>query len=77
MAATPEGTFPVSFDLFGSSMCSRGKSLLQRRQPQELKVAGALCRQMRGKPARHDKQRIAHLICLNLVWMLKHRQRAR
>jgi hypothetical protein len=37
----------------------------------ELKVAGALCRQMRRKSARREKQRIAHLICLNLVSLLK------
>lgn len=62
----------TSSDLFGSPLCTRGKPLIPRRQPLELKVAGALCRQMRRKPARREKQRIAHLICLNLVAMLKH-----
>ena len=71
MAETPECTIPTSLDLFGSAPCSLGKPLVQRRQPLELKVAGALCRQIHHKPARRDKQRIAHLICLNLVSMLQ------
>jgi hypothetical protein len=73
MAAILQCTIPTSFDLFGSSLCSRGRPLLRQRQPLELKVAGALCRQLRRKPARREKQRIAHLICLNLVSMLRHR----
>jgi hypothetical protein len=40
-------------------------------QPPELAAARALCRQIRRKQARAEKQRIAHLICLNLVSMLK------
>jgi hypothetical protein len=71
MAAVPQSTIPTSFDLFGSISCSRGNPSFHRRQPLELKVAGALCRQLRRKPARREKQRIAHLICLNLVSMLK------
>lgn len=73
MAAIPQCTTPTSFDLFGSPLCSRGKPLPYRRQPLELKVAGTLCRQLRCKPARRERQRIAHLICLNLVSMLKRR----
>lgn len=73
MAVIRQCTTPISFDLFESSVCNRGEPLRHRRQPLELKVAGALCRQMRRKPARREKQRIAHLICLNLVSMLKHR----
>ena len=40
-------------------------------QAPELEAARALCRQLRRKQARAEKQRIAHLICLNLVTMLK------
>lgn len=72
MAELPLRTTPVSSDLFDSSRCAQRKPLLSRRQPLELKVADALCRQLRRKPARWEKQRIAHLICLNLVSMLKH-----
>jgi hypothetical protein len=31
-----------------------------------------LCRQLRHKQARPDKKRIAHLICLNLLSMLRY-----
>ena len=71
----PQCTNPSSLDLFGSAPCRLGKPLVPRRQPLELKVAGALCRQIHRKPARHDKQRIVHLICLNLVSMLQHAKR--
>ena len=43
----------------------------RRTLPPELMAARALCRQLRREPARPEKQRIAHLICLNLVTMLK------
>jgi hypothetical protein len=39
--------------------------------PPELKAARALSAQMRGKLARREKQKIAHLICLNLISMLR------
>lgn len=65
-------TTATASDLFGSSPSAREKPSVPRRQPQELKVAHTLCRQMRRKPTRWEKQRIAHLICLNLVAMLKH-----
>jgi len=73
MAGLSLPTTPAPADLFGSSLCAQRKPMFSRRQPLELKVADALCRQMRRKPARREKQRIAHLICLNLVTMLKHR----
>jgi hypothetical protein len=73
MAQTAHSTIPESLDLFGAPPCARRQPLRYRRQPLELKVAGALCRQIHRQPARRDKQRIAHLICLNLVSMLKHR----
>jgi hypothetical protein len=37
-----------------------------------LRMARDLCRQFRNKQPLPDKQRIAHLICLNLVSMLRH-----
>ena len=46
----------------------------RRAPPRELAVARALSRQLRRKRARRDKQRIAHLICLNLISMLEHKR---
>jgi hypothetical protein len=40
-----------------------------------MKVADALCRQLRHKQAPQEKRWIGHLICLNLLSMLKHRTR--
>ena len=45
----------------------------RRAQPPELAVAHALCRQLRRQRARREKQRIAHLICLNLLSLLQRR----
>lgn len=39
----------------------------------ELTAARVLCHQLRNKRARPDKKRIVHLICLNLLAILKHR----
>ena len=61
-----------SGDLFGTVTNPRGDAAVRRRLPLELKVAGALCRQLRRHQATRDKQRIAHLICLNLLSMLRH-----
>ncbi len=59
-------------DLFGGVALDRSKTpASERRPPPELATARALCQQLRRKRARPDKQRIAHLICLNLVSMLK------
>ncbi len=41
-------------------------------EPAELKAARALSAQMRQKRSRRDKKQVAHLICLNLITMLKH-----
>jgi hypothetical protein len=46
--------------------------LVKRGFAPELTTARVLCRRLRHKPARPDKKRIAHLICLNLLSMLKH-----
>ena len=72
MAESTQYTSRTTSDLFGTSPLSRNKPY-PRRRPLELKVADALCRQMRRNPARREKRRIAHLICMNLVSMLKHR----
>jgi hypothetical protein len=40
--------------------------------PTELRAARALCTQLRRNPAAPEKQRITHLICLNLISMLRH-----
>jgi hypothetical protein len=42
-------------------------------EPPELKAAKALAAQMGKKRSRRDKKQVAHLICLNLISMLKHR----
>ena len=73
MNALPETLVPSPGDLFGNASGQRARTAAHRRQPLELKVAGALCRQLRRRSARHEKQRIAHLICLNLVALLKSR----
>lgn len=61
-----------SGDLFGKISIPRGGPVIQSRPPSELTVARALCRQLRRTRAPRDKQRIAHLICLNLLAMLRH-----
>jgi hypothetical protein len=65
----PEGQ---SGDLFGAPLIAGRGMLVGRILPPELKVARMLCRQIRRQPAPRDKQRIAHLICLNLLSLLKH-----
>jgi hypothetical protein len=61
-----------SGDLFGKMPFSRRGSAVKARLPPELITARMLCRQLVRKQAIRDKQRIAHLICLNLLSMLKH-----
>ena len=60
-----------SGDLFGKLPISRSNPMVKRRLPPELTAARVLCRQLRRKQAPRDKQRIAHLICLNLLSMLR------
>lgn len=67
-----ESAAEQSGDLFGEKHVPRRGPVIRRQTAPELKVARALCRQIVRKQARPDKQRIAHLICLNLVSMLKH-----
>ncbi len=65
------GVAEESGDLFGEKPIPRRGTAVKRRTAPELQVARALCRQIVRKQAKPDKKRIAHLICLNLVSMLK------
>ena len=65
-------TAEKSGDLFGKMPIPWDGSVVKRRLPPELTAARALSHQIRRKRAPLDKQRIAHLICLNLLSMLKH-----
>lgn len=64
-----------SGNLFGEPPVLRNAPARRKPAP-ELIAARALCRQIVRKQALPEKQRIAHLICLNLVSMLKHERRA-
>jgi len=58
--------------LFGERpVLVRGPVITPRLAP-ELTTARVLCRRLRHKQARPDKERIVHLICLNLLSMLRH-----
>lgn len=46
--------------------------MYKRKLPPEWVAARVLCRQLRRKQAPREKQRIAHLICLNLLSLLRH-----
>jgi hypothetical protein len=64
----------TSGDLFGKSPIPRSALRIKAEFPPELTAARVLCRQLRRKQTSRDKKRIAHLICLNLLSMLR-RQR--
>jgi hypothetical protein len=64
-------TVGESGDLFGKMPIARRIAVVDGRSPPELTAARALCRQLRRKRTPRDKQRIAHLICLNLLTILK------
>ena len=66
------GVSGESGDLFGETPISRRDKVTKRSFEPEMKTARVLCRQLRHKQALPEKQRIAHLICLNLLTMLKH-----
>jgi hypothetical protein len=65
-------TTETSGDLFGNRPFPRHDPAAKAKLPPELTTARALCRQLRRKQAPREKQRIAHLICLNLLSMLRH-----
>jgi hypothetical protein len=66
--STPE----KSGDLFEKLPHRRSVPMVKAKLPPELITARVLCRQLRRKLAPREKQRIAHLICLNLLSMLRH-----
>jgi len=59
-------------DLFGPKPILRSEIAVPDLPPPELAAARSLCRQLRRTAVVKDKQRIAHLICLNLMQMLRH-----
>ena len=60
-----------SGDLFGEVPIARPGVVTRRSLAPALKTARLLCRQLRHNRARPEKQRIAHLICLDLLSMLR------
>ena len=59
-------------DLFGETPILRRNTVTDKPGfAPALSTARVLCRELRHKRARPDKQRIAHLICLSLLSMLK------
>ncbi len=60
-----------SGDLFGGTPIRRQDPVSKPRRVPELTTARALCRQLRHKQPLPEKKRIAHLICLNLLSMLR------
>lgn len=66
------GATGESGDLFGEMPIRRRDAVTKRSFAPAIKTAHVLCRQLRHKQARPEKQRIAHLICLNLLSMLRH-----
>jgi hypothetical protein len=63
-----------SGNLFVEKPVRRRPALTRHSRPApELAAARVLCHQLRNKRARADKRRIVHLICLNLLAILKHR----
>lgn len=66
------GVTGESGDLFGEMPIPRRHVASKRNFVPALTTARVLCRQLRYKRARPDKQKIAHLICLNLLSMLRH-----
>jgi len=68
-AATSE----KSGNLFPEKPVLRRIPAIKRRSAPELTAARVLCNQLRNKRTRPDKQRIVHLICLNLQTILRHR----
>lgn len=65
-------TADKSGDLFGKLPFRRHIPAAKAKLPPELITARVLCRQLVRKQATREKQRIAHLICLNLLSMLRH-----
>jgi len=64
------GAAGESGDLFGETPILRRDTVTKPSFAPAIKTARVLCRELRHKQARPDKQRIAHLICLNLLSIL-------
>lgn len=64
-------------DLFGEMPILRRDTVTKPGFAPAIKTARVLCRELRHKQARPEKQRIAHLICLNLLSMLTRNSRQR
>ena len=62
-----------SGNLFAGKPLSRRGPARKRRPAPELVAARVLCNQLRRKRVSAEKKRIVHLICLNLLTILKHR----
>jgi hypothetical protein len=60
-----------SGDLFEKLPMPRRASFVGSQPPPELTAARALCRRLQRTAPRREKQRVVHLICLNLVNLLK------
>lgn len=58
-------------DMFGDTRIPGPDRPTRGRTAPELTRARVLCRRLRRQPARTDKMRTAHLICLNLLSMLR------
>lgn len=72
VGTTAETTAELSRDLFGDSPRRLPRTPpAVRQEPAELRAARALAAQIRHKRTRRDKQQVAHLICLNLISMLR------
>jgi hypothetical protein len=62
-----------SGNLFAEKPVFRRSPMIRRKLVPELEAAHALCHRLRNERTRPDKQRLVHLICLNLQAILKHR----
>jgi hypothetical protein len=61
-----------SESLFSDDMFRRSRAARRRLAP-ELAAARVLCNQLRRKRVSAEKKRIVHLICMNLLAVLKRR----
>lgn len=66
-------TDDISQDLFEDPPVNRRRNTaIPNQTPAELETARVLSRALGRKKTRREKRRIAHLICLNLITMLRH-----
>lgn len=72
LEAPGRGNTPVSQDLFSARPAPAARTRKLRTAP-ELTAARVLCNQLKRKRVSAERKRIIHLICLNLVTILKRR----